>query len=174
MVSTYVSELSWEMLSKIFSSNSLLIISGVVSLLSFSRRYPTMPSPVGSINTKAAAPPNFRSTSSRICDLPVTNIRVSSDSRAICPNDSRITIRCSGTHSSRASTHINVRFVVVIVWNIFKIPDTCSPLPPITFLWFRKDRTTVSGIPSNPPTSCRNREPSMFTGDCSLREAKSK
>ena len=162
------------MLSKIFASKVLLIISGVVSFLSFSRRYLMMPSPVGSINTKVAAPPNFLSTSLRTWDLPVINMRVSSDPCTIWPSDSRITIRCSGTHSSSASTHINVRFVVVMVWNIFKIPETCSPLPPITFFWFRKPRTTASGIPSNPLTSCRNREPSILTGDCSFRAAKSK
>ena len=162
------------MLSKILASNMVLIISGVVSFLSLSRRYRMMPSPVGSISTKVTAPSNFLSTSLLICDLPVINMRVSSDPCTICPSDSRITIRCSGTHSSSASTHMNVCFLVVMVWNIFKIPDTCSPLPPITFFWFRKPRATASGIPSNPLRSCRSREPSILTGDCSFRAAKSK
>ena len=160
--------------SKIFASNVLLIISGAVSFLSFSWRYFLISPPVGSIKTKAAAPFNFLSTSSRICGLPVKNIRVSSDPFTIWPSDSRITLRFFDTHSSSASTHINVRFVAVIVSNIFKIPDICSPLPPITFFSFWKHRTTGSGILSNPLTSCRSREPSIRAGDCSLREAKSK
>ena len=162
------------MVSIILASNALLIISGAVSFLSFSRRYMVIPSPVGSIKMKVAAPFNFLSTSLRTCDLPVKNIRAPSDPCTICPSDSRITIRCSGTHSSSASTHINVGFFIVIVWNIFKIPDTCSPLPPIAFFSFWKHWTTASGILSNLLTSCRSKDPSIFTGDCSFREAKSK
>jgi len=173
-VSIYVSELILRMSSIIFASNALLIISGVMSFLSFSRRYLITPSPVGCITTKFAAQPNFRSTSLWTCDLPVTNMRVWSDSCTICPSNSSIAIRCSGKHSSSVSTYINGHLVLARTWNIFKIPDTCSPLPPIAFFSFREHRTTASGIPSNPLPSCRSSEPSLFTGDSSFLTAKSK
>jgi len=154
--------------------NVLLIIFGIVSLLSFSLRNLRTPSSVARINMKVAAPPNSLSTSLRTCGLPVMNMRVSGDPCKICPNDSRTTIRFSGTHSSRASMHINVRLVSVSAWNIFRIPETCSPLPPITLFSFSNSWTIAWGIFPCPLTSCLRREPSIFTGDCSFREAKSK
>jgi len=162
------------MLLIISASNALLIISGVVSFLSLSRRYLTTPSSVACIGINTAAPSNLLSTSLRTCGLPVINKRVFTDPCRSCPNDSRTIIRCSGTHSSSASTHINVRFVAVMARNIFRIPGTCSPLPPILFPSFRKSWTTTSGIFSSPLTSCLSSEPSIFTGDCSFRAAKSK
>jgi len=161
------------MLFIISPSNVLLIIFGIVSFFSFSRRKLRTPSSVARIDRKVAAPPNSLSTSLRTCGLPVINKRVLGDF-SICPNDSRTTIRCSGTHSSSASTHINVCLVAAIVWKIFKIPETWSPLPPIDIFSFRKAWTIASGIPPCPLTSCLRRDPSIFTGDCSFRAAKSK
>ena len=154
--------------------NVLLIIFGIVSFLSFSRRKLRTPSSVARMDRNVAAPPNSLSTSLRTCGLPVINKRVLGDPFSICPNDSRTTIRCSGTHSSSASTHINVCLVAAIVWKIFKTPETWSPLPPIDIFSFRKARIITSGIPSCPLTSCLRSEPSIFTGDCSFRAAKSK
>ena len=162
------------MLFIISPSNVPLIAFGMVSFLSFSRRNLTTPSSVACISIKLATPPNSLSTSLRTCGLPVINKRVFGDPCSIWPNDSRITIRCSGTHSSSASTHIDIRLVLAIIWNIFKIPETCSPLPPIDLFSFRKSLTMASGISPCPLTSCLNREPRMFTGDCSFRAAKSK
>ena len=155
-------------------SNVPLIISGIVSILSFSLRNLWTPSSVARIIIKVAIPSSFLSTSLRTCGLPVINMRVLGDPRRMWPNESRTTIRCSGMHSSSASIHINVRRVAVIVWNIFKIPDACSPLPPIDIFSFRNSQAITSVIPSCPLTSCLSREPSIFTGDCSFRAAKSK
>jgi len=155
-------------------SNVLLILVGVVSFRSFSRRNLMTLSSVARINKKVAAPPNSFSTSLRTCGLPVINKRVFGDPRRIWPKNSRTTIRYSGTHSSSASTHMNVRLVAAIVWNIFKIPEICSPLPPITLFSFLKFLSITSGIFPSPLTSCLSKEPSIFTGDCSLRAAKSK
>ena len=162
------------MLFIISSSNVLLILVGVVSFLSFSCRNLTTPSFVARINTKVAAPPNSLSTALRTFGLPVINKRVFGDPWRICPNASRTTIRNSGTHSSSASTHINVRLVAVIAWNIFKTLEIWSPLPPIALLSFRKSWAIASGISPSPLTSCLSREPSIFAGDCSFRAAKSK
>jgi len=162
------------MLCIISRSNVLLIIFGSLSFLSFSRRNLRTPSSVVRINTKVAAPSNLLPTSLRTCGLPVINMRVLGDPCRICANDSRTTVRFSGTHSSSASTHINVRFVAVMLWNMLKIPETCSPLPPITLFSFRKHWSTTSGTPSSPLTSCRSREPRTFAGDCSFLAAKSK
>jgi len=162
------------MLSIMSPSNVLLIIVGTVSFLSFSHRNPSTPSSVARINRKVAALPNSFSTSHRTCGLPVINKLVFGDPCRIWPNDSRTTIRCSGTHSSSASTHMNVRLVAAIARNISKIPETCSPLPPITFFSFRKPLSITSGISPSPLTICLSREPSILTGDCSFRAAKSK
>ena len=60
----HVSELILGMRSIIFASYVLLIISGIVWLLSFSRRYLTISSPVGCrfYQYKFASPSNFLST----------------------------------------------------------------------------------------------------------------
>jgi len=162
------------MLFIISPSNALLILFRPVSFLSLSRRNLTTPSSVAHISKKVAAPPKPSSTSSRTCGLPVINMRAFGDPCRIWPNDSRTTIRCSGTHSSSASTHMNVRLVAAIVWNIFKIPETCRPLPPITFFSFRKSRSITAGISPSLLTICLSREPRILTGDCSFRAAKSK
>jgi len=161
------------MLFIISPSNALLIMVRSVSL-SFSCRNLTTPSSLARINRKVAAPPNPTSTSLRTCGLPVINKLVFGDPCRIWPNDSRSTIRCCGTHSSRASTHMNVRLVAAIARNMFKTPEICSPLPPITFFSFRKPLSITSGISPSPLTICLSREPSILTGDCSFRAAKSK
>ena len=55
-----------------------------------------------------------------------------------------------------------------------EIPETCSPLPPIDIFSFLKSLVIASGISFSPLTNCLSREPSIFTGDCSFRAAKSK
>ena len=110
-------------------SNVLLIVFMAVSLLSFSCRYIRTPSSVVCINTKVAAPSNFLSISLCTCGLLVINIGVSDDPCRICARYLRTIVRCSGTSSSSASTHINVPLVPVMLRKMFKIPEICSLLP---------------------------------------------
>ena len=161
------------MLFIISASNGLLMLYGVVSFLSFSCRNLTTPSSVACINMKVAAPPYSLSTSLRTFSLPVINKRVFGDPYRICPNPPRTTIRYSGTHSSSASTHINVPRGCDCLEHLQNPRNLESPTPNSPFL-FRKSLAMASGI--SPPllTSCLSREPSIFAGNCSFRAAESK
>jgi len=119
-------------------------------------------------------PPRRLPISGRICGLPVTNIRVPGDCWRSWPSESRSLTWCSVAHSSRASMHMNERFLTEVTCSIFKISEICSPCPPMEFFRFLYAFDISSGISSSPKTSCFRKEPSTPAGDCSLWDAKSK
>ena len=129
---------------------------------------------MGIMVTAAALRARRFSTSSRICNLPVRNIRVLGDWCRIRFSESSSLVRYSGTHSSNASMHMKVGRLDEISCNISTISPSPSFRPPTTFPWSRKAWTIFSGMLSSSQTTCFRRELRMLVGDCSLWAAKSK
>ena len=135
VICTYISETSSGILFKISPSKLLSIASGVVSSSNLEWRYLIISSLLVLIGRLVTLPARRLVISGRMCGLPVTNILVAGDSWRILFSESRSLIRCPGTHSSRASMHMNVCFVEEVVCNIFTMFGSRGLRPPIEFFW---------------------------------------
>jgi len=111
--------------------------------------------------------------SSPIWGLPVRNTHAPGDSRTISRSDLMSSRRCSGVHSSKASTHINSRGNdAMAFFSISTMSGSRRPWPPNSFLASRKASRVCSGIPPL-LASCLSMAPNIFVADCSCCEWKS-
>ena len=130
---TYISDKLSGIFSRMSISRLSSMASGVSSSLSLARKYLMISDLLGPIDILIISPGKLFSISARIWDLP--DIRVPGDfSQGFVFSEPRILIRCTATHSSRASMHMNVR-CEVIACSIFTISGGRDALPSIAFFY---------------------------------------